>query len=345
MLKSEYPSVKNMISPILLALLNICLLSGCAGQSGQDSVVGEGAEDSSSVVSAAGSDDFMTVDCLLPGQMRRLGTHVTFVTARRPTRVTAQDCAIRGGEYTLSDRADYQTSLKLWLDAAQEGDAKSQYYVGTIYEKGPKGKPDYTLAAVWYQKAAEQGHRQAAMNLGRLYETGSGVSKNPATASKWYAKASGMGEADLSMLLNEEAKSRIKDLEKTLSAKELEIHQLHDHIEEITQELTGLRKQLRQRSSESQVERKKLDSLQAQYDELQQQVGPKHTQHELAQQELQELKARLTQESTTAQGSQKRIKELEQILGLKLMDRMLVAINHNNSIKTLPLCFSTTFLT
>ncbi len=320
MLKSEYPSVKNMISPILLALLNICLLSGCAGQSGQDSVVGEGAEDSSSVVSAAGSDDFMTVDCLLPGQMRRLGTHVTFVTARRPTRVTAQDCAIRGGEYTLSDRADYQTSLKLWLDAAQEGDAKSQYYVGTIYEKGPKGKPDYTLAAVWYQKAAEQGHRQAAMNLGRLYETGSGVSKNPATASKWYAKASGMGEADLSMLLNEEAKSRIKDLEKTLSAKELEIHQLHDHIEEITQELTGLRKQLRQRSSESQVERKKLDSLQAQYDELQQQVGPKHTQHELAQQELQELKARLTQESTTAQGSQKRIKELEQILAKSQQD-------------------------
>ena len=41
-------------------------------------------------------------------------------------------------------------------------------------------------------------------------------------------------------------RSRIKELEKTLSAKELEIHQLHDHIEEITQELTGLRKQLRQ---------------------------------------------------------------------------------------------------
>ena len=135
------------------------------------------------------SDDFATVDCLLPGQMRRLGTHVTFVTARRPSRTTAQDCAIRGGEYTLSDRADYQSSLKLWLDAAQEGDAKAQYYVGTLYEKGPKGKPDYALAAVWYQKAAEQGHRQAGMNLGRLYETGSGGSQESNNCLKVVCKS------------------------------------------------------------------------------------------------------------------------------------------------------------
>jgi TPR repeat protein len=151
--------------------------------------------------------------------MRRLGKHVTFVTARRPTRTTAEDCAIRGGEYTFADRADYQTSLTLWLDAAQEGDAKAQYYVGTIYEKGPKGKPDYALAAVWYQKAAEQGHHQAAMNLGRLYEKGWGVPKNALTASKWYAEASGLGESDLSMLMNVEIRSRIQELEKTLSYK------------------------------------------------------------------------------------------------------------------------------
>jgi len=320
MIKTDHLPLKKIFLSLLWTVLSIWLISGCMAQPGKDSIVGDRAPGPPSLVSADGANDFVTVDCLLPGQMRRLGTHVMFVTARRPTRSTAEDCAIRGGEYTISDRADYQTSLKLWLDGAQEGDAKSQYYVGTIYEKGPTGKPDYALAAVWYQKAAEQGYRQAAMNLGRLYETGSGVSQNAATASKWYAKASGMGEADLSMLINVEARSRIQELEKTLSAKELEIHQLHNHIKEITQELTDLRNRLHQRSSEAQTERQKLLSLQARYHGLQEQVGSKHAQHERAQQELQELKRRLAQESTTAQSSHKRIEELEQVLAKSHQD-------------------------
>jgi TPR repeat protein/uncharacterized caspase-like protein len=252
--------------------------------------------------------------------MRRLGTHVTFVTARRPTRTTAEDCAIRGGEYTLADRADYQTSLKLWLDAAQEGDAKAQYYVGTIYEKGPKGTPDYALAAVWYQKAAEQGHHQAAMNLGQLYEKGWGVPKNAQIASKWYAQASGLGESDLSMLMNVEARSRIQELQKTLSDKEREIQQLRTHINEITQELTELRNQLRQRSSEAQTEREKLLSIQAKFEGLQQQAMAKQAEHKQAQQELRELNSRLTQEANMSQSSRKRIQELEQVLAESQQD-------------------------
>jgi len=325
-METEYLTAKQMFPRLFWAVLSIWLISGCIAQPGKDSIVGDGGQGPTTSVSADGANDFVTVDCLLPGQMRRLGTHVTFVTARRPTRIAAEDCAIRGGEYTISDRADYQTSLKLWLDSAQKGDAKSQYYVGTMYEKGPTGKPDYALAAVWYQKAAEQGHRQAAMNLGRLYETGFGVSQNAATASKWYAKASGMGKADLSMLINVEARSRIQELEKTLSAKELEIYQLHNHIKEITQELTGLRKQLHQRSSEAQTERQKLLSLQARYHGLQEQVGSKHAQQELAQQELQELKRRLAQESTTAQSSQERIMELEQVLAKSQQDTTQIAM-------------------
>ena len=315
MLDPEYLTVKNMVPRIFYAFLSIWIISGCVGQPGQDSVAQGGAQGQSSNASSEGANDFATVDCLLPGQMRRLGTHVTFVTARRPIRTTAEDCAIRGGEYTLEDRADYQTSLKLWLDAAQEGDAKSQYYVGTIYEKGPKGKPDYALAAVWYQKAAEQGNRQAAMNLGRLYETGSGVAKNPSTASKWYAKASGMGESDLSMLMNEEAKSRIKELEKTLSDKEKEIIQLQTHIKEITQELIGLRYQLRQRSSEAQAEQEKLRALQAQYDGLQQQVTVKQAQQEQVQQELQELQSlrvQLKSQQTVVNERDQEVKQLHQ---------------------------------
>ena len=320
MLKLVCFSKKTTLAILFLAILSVALVSACRTNTGKNSLNEAGGQGLATPGTETGGDDYVTVDCLLPGKMQRLGTHVTFVTARRPTRTTAEDCAIRGGQYTLADRANYQTSLKLWLDPAQEGDAKAQYYVGTIYEKGPKGKPDFTLAAVWYQKAAEQGHHQAAMNLGRLYENGWGVPKNPLTASKWYAEASGLGETDLSMLVNVEARSRIQELEKTLSNKEQEILQLRTKINEITQELTGLRSQLRQESSEAQTEREKLLSLQVRYEGLQQQVGAKQAQQERAQQELQELKSRLTQESTTAQSSQKRIGELEQVLAKSRQD-------------------------
>ncbi len=254
--------------------LALGLMSGCAAQPGQ----GGSPSDSSPVAATASppqhEDAFSTVDCLLPGQLRRLGTHVTYVTARRPIRTTAEDCAIRGGEYTASDRADYQTALKLWLDAAQEGDPEAQYYVGTIYEKGPKGTSDYALAAVWYQKAAEQGFSRAAMNLGRLYEQGLGVTRNPSEAFRWYAKASGMDESGLSMLMNnEEASGRIKHLEKTVAAKEQELADLRQAMNKANEELAQLRRQLQQRSSDADMERQKLMHLQKQYEALHKKLG------------------------------------------------------------------------
>ena len=150
---------KRVIGWLGLAV-SLMLIAGCTNRPGQDSPSTAGVGESSGLSSRENTEEFVIVNCLLPGQMRRLGTHVTYVTARRPIRTTAEDCAIRGGEYTSADRADYQTSLEIWLDAAQEGDAKAQYYVGTLYEKGVQGSPEYALAAEWYEKAAQQGHRR-----------------------------------------------------------------------------------------------------------------------------------------------------------------------------------------
>ena len=96
-----------------------------------------------------GADPFDVVDCLLPGQIRQLGSQVTYVTERRPVRTTAEDCAIRGGEYVALDRADYGTALKVWMSAAQGGDPDAQYYVAVLYEKGAEGQSNYTQAASW----------------------------------------------------------------------------------------------------------------------------------------------------------------------------------------------------
>jgi hypothetical protein len=97
-------------------------------------------------------EDLLIVDCLLPGQMRKLGRSATFMGARRPVRTTQADCEIRGGEYVSYDRANYQTALKVWLGQAEAGDADAQNYVGEIYLKGLGTEPDYAKAREWFEK-------------------------------------------------------------------------------------------------------------------------------------------------------------------------------------------------
>ena len=130
------------------------------------------------------ADQFLIVDCLLPGKIRKLGQQVTFVGARQAVRSSATDCEIRGGEYTSYDRADYGTALQVWMEPANEGDMKAQNYVGEIYER----QGDFATAAQWYLKAAEQGYAPAQINLGSLYEQGRGVSKDQKQALDWYRR-------------------------------------------------------------------------------------------------------------------------------------------------------------
>ncbi|MGI9305067.1 MAG: hypothetical protein ACR2RB_20530, partial [Gammaproteobacteria bacterium] len=175
---------------------------------------------------ARDANELLIIDCLLPGQVRKLGTNATYITPRRPVRTSSSDCEIRGGEYTSYDRANYATALKIWLPVAQEGDAAAQTYVGEIYEKGLGLEADYNLAAQWYQKAAEQGYSRAMINLGYLYEGGLGVNRDLTTAMNWYRKASGLSEGNLEFVSSVEVARRVAAKQKTT---------------ELTQEVTDLR--------------------------------------------------------------------------------------------------------
>src|SRR5262249_47606757 len=86
--------------------------------------------------SAGRVDDLSVVDCLLPGRVQKLGQRLTYLTPRQAVKTTAQDCEIRGGEYTAYDRRNYATALKIWVPQAEAGDKVAQTYVGEIYEKG-----------------------------------------------------------------------------------------------------------------------------------------------------------------------------------------------------------------
>ena len=141
----------------VLLMLASYLLSACAAQV-DTPVIPEGAK----------VQDLYIVDCLLPGQVRQLG-NTTYMTPRRPVSTTAVDCRIRGGEYVAYDRADYKTALKVWMPAAEGGDADAQNTVGEIFERGLGTEPNYVVAAHWFELAANQGHKGAQFNLGNLY--------------------------------------------------------------------------------------------------------------------------------------------------------------------------------
>jgi hypothetical protein len=200
-------------------------------------------------------DKFMVVDCLLPGQVRRIGTRVTYLTPRRPVKIAAGDCEVRGGEYVAYDRSRLDSSLSVWLPMAKEGDKEAQTYVGEIYEKGIGGSaPDYVSAAHWYQKAAAQAYPRAMINLGFLYEQGLGVKKDMQAALSLYRKASGLGD-----LIKLEQAS-----ENASAQRDAELNSLRRELESTKQQLDKARQELQRHREDTQSELDKLKIQQQQ---------------------------------------------------------------------------------
>jgi len=211
-------------------------------------------------------EDLLIVDCLLPGQVRRLGANSSFMSARRPVRTTQADCEIRGGEYVSSDRADYQTALKVWLGQAELGEADAQNYVGEIYLKGLGTAPDYAKAAQWFEKAAAQGSRRARINLGYMYEQGLGVSQDTARALNLYRDASGISGDKLVFA----------------SSVTAEVQQAHAETQAVREQLSG--------------EQRKSEQLRAQVEKLQAEIRQKQQGYEKSQRELNDVRAKLDAE-------------------------------------------------
>lgn len=203
-------------------------------------------------------DDLLVVDCLLPGQLRKLGQNFTYLTQRPAIKTSAVECEIRGGEYVAYDRASYSTSLKIWLPKAQEGDAEAQSYVGEIYEKGMGVQPDYGLAFQWYQKAAAQGHSRAQINLGYLYESGLGVQRDLVQAMNWYRKASGLPDGELEFVSSIEAAQREGKAAEAVRLQQ-EVTQLRDETAQLRQQIAQRQTQLKTSESDIARLRKQLE--------------------------------------------------------------------------------------
>jgi uncharacterized protein len=177
--------------------------------------------------------DLEIVDCLLPGQVRQLG-NTSYITQRRPTRTTTADCHIRGGEYVAYDRSDYKSALRVWMAAAEAGDADAQNNVGEIYERGLGGEPNYEAAVIWYQKSADQNYARAQFNLGTLYEQGQGVEKDRLKALNLYRRAWGLPEdnvmyASAAQHENDELRA---ELQKVIAEKDQQLQLLQKQLQQ-----------------------------------------------------------------------------------------------------------------
>jgi hypothetical protein len=79
--------------------------------------------------------------------------------------------------------ADNATTVRT---LAEQGDAKAQFALGTMYRDGQGVVRDYTEALRWWRKAAEQGIVDAQYALGNIYAGGSGIARDNILAYMWY---------------------------------------------------------------------------------------------------------------------------------------------------------------
>jgi hypothetical protein len=215
-----------------LTIVTAALVSSCAAPPSQTDMA-------AATKGMTARQDLEIVDCLLPGQVRQLG-NMTYLTQRRPTRTTAAECRVRGGEYVAFDRADLKQALRIWMEAAEAGDAEAQTNVGEIYERGLGTEPNYEAAAIWYRKAADQGNSRALFNLGTLYEQGKGVPQDKLEALNLYRRAWGLPEDSLifeSAARREQEQLRA-ELERQLSEKDSQVKLLQKQLKELEANLS-----------------------------------------------------------------------------------------------------------
>ncbi len=222
-------------------------------------------------------EDLYIVDCLLQSQVRQVGEGFTYLAPRRPIRTTARDCAIRGGEYVAFDRANSATALKVWLQAANAGDANAQTIVGEIYEQGLGIEPQHDIARSWFEKAAAQGDSRAMLNLGAMYESGRGVAKDPVQAMNWYRKASGLTDGQLELTTDAEVAERralaseanrlrteVLNLKSQLDTSRDQLKSRQDEVQRSRSELQRLREQMQKQDAAQAVDPERIQALEAQ---------------------------------------------------------------------------------
>lgn len=315
-------SVNLFMARKLVLAISTVLLASCAHDVSQEDM----AKATEGFV-IQDTNKLFVVDCLLPGQVRKLGSQMTYLSQRRPIRTTAADCEVRGGEYVAYDRADYASALKIWLPKAQEGDAAAQLYVGEIFEKGLGAQVDYQAAAQWYEKAANQGNFQAQLNLGHLYEKGLGVAQNQETAMRWYRKSAGLEEANIPFTPAVTAQAISNQNTEAVTSNDNEIAALREEVAQSRQETEQLRQQLQSTREQAMQQQDSLRQAQDELETLRNQLQQQKSAAPAGSSEISALEQQLQEKETQLKDQQAKLGSLTKTLSSerKRMQRELQA--------------------
>jgi uncharacterized protein len=94
-----------------------------------------------------------------------------------------------GAAYASYEKGDHATALRLARPLAEQGDARAQSLLGSIYYSGRGAPRDDLEATKWFNLAADQGDAAAQFRLGLMYAEGHGVPQDHAEAAEWYQRA------------------------------------------------------------------------------------------------------------------------------------------------------------
>lgn len=73
---------------------------------------------------------------------------------------------------------DYESAVKIFLDAAERGDPRAMYAMGSMYAGGTGVILDYKKAYEWLDKAAKNNRWDAQYKTGLMHTLGMGVTQN-----------------------------------------------------------------------------------------------------------------------------------------------------------------------
>ena len=97
----------------------------------------------------------------------------------------------------------YESAAQWWESSAEKGDTLAQNDLGVLYHEGLGVDQDYQKAAFWYPAAASQGSQQAQLNIGGLWFNGDGVTQDYVLAAHWFAMAKIGGDSRARQIANE----------------------------------------------------------------------------------------------------------------------------------------------
>jgi TPR repeat protein len=88
-----------------------------------------------------------------------------------------------------------------WLPLAKDGDARAQYQLGVMYQRGEGVDADTTEAVSWYSLVAEQGYAPSKISLARMSYTGIGVAHDHDKAAQLAEHTAKFGNTEAQFFL------------------------------------------------------------------------------------------------------------------------------------------------